>query len=157
MNEIDFIEVDELDLRLGLTDLLSDNYGLDTETNSLINSIIHETKMRAMKDALKSYRNNAFNMSQKELIEEKHRSKRLGQYMNTVGYNKLSKDFEAHAIVSGKHFRAIAAREILAQFNIRIDDPTNGIWLPNFNKNLNKYKQYTTAHRSVHKKTYYFK
>lgn len=155
MNQIDFVEVDELDFRLGLTDLLSVHGKIDLETNKLINRVIAETKLRAMKDSLREYIDGGIRMSHSELMKEGHSSERLGKFLNTAGYGRPDQNFEAHALVSGGHARAIIARDILAQFNIRIDDPSNGLWLPNFKRNLPKYPQYRSSHRSIHKKTYY--
>lgn len=153
--QIDYEEVDELDFRLGLTDLLSAHGKLDQNTNNLINRVIAETKMRAMKDALQCYLEHGQNMTEVELKQEKHSSTRLGCHLEASNYEKPCGDFEAHAVVSGGHKRAIAAREILAQFNIRIDEPFNGLWLPNFKRNLHLSPQYSFAHRSIHKKVYY--
>lgn len=94
-------------------------------------------------------------MSVEELISEDHRSERLGKFLESQGYRKPNEHFEAHALVSGRHFRAIVAREILAQFKIRIDEPSNGLWLPNFKKNLHLFPDYQYNHRSVHRKIYY--
>jgi hypothetical protein len=155
LKQIDYVEVDELDLRLGLTDLLSVHGKIDLETNKLINKVIIETKRRATKDALRSYMDEGVRMSYQELIKEDHKSERLGKFLQTAGYSKTDNNFEAHALVSGGHARANIAREILAQFNIRIDDPSNGLWLPNFKKNLKSYPSYQNAHRNVHRKVYY--
>lgn len=151
----EFIEVDELDYRLGLIQLICTNNRLTRESTSIINSLIHETKMRALKDSLRIYREGSVNLTHSELINEKHKSKRLGDFLKASGYDRPTQDFEAHAIVSGQHFRAVAAREILASFDLRIDDPINGVWLPNFKRNLDKYKEYSSSHRSIHKRWYY--
>lgn len=155
MANIDYVEVDELDFRLGLTELLSIHGKIDQETNKLINRVIVETKFRAMRDSLREYVDKGISMSREELMSEDHRSARLGKFLETAGYGRPDQNFEAHALVSGGHPRAVIAREILAQFDIRIDDPSNGLWLPNFKRNLPQYPQYHSAHRSIHKKTYY--
>ena len=118
---------DELDFRLGLTDLLSVHGNLDKETNKLINTVIAETKRRAMRDALDAYIDKGTSMTHKELMDEEHKSARLGDFLDAQGYAKPNENFEAHALVSGGHPRAKVAREILAQFNIRIDEPFNGL------------------------------
>lgn len=155
MHHIDYVAVDELDFRLGLTDLLSVHGKIDQETNKLINRVIAETKHRIMRDSLREYVDGGIQMSHSELMEEDHRSIRLGKFLETAGYDRPDQNFEAHALVSGGHSRAIIARDILAQFNIRIDDPSNGLWLPNFKRNLPHYPQYQSSHRSIHRKTYY--
>lgn len=153
--EMEFIELDEFDFRLGLNELLSANGKIDLETNRLINQVILETKNRAMQAALQCFIDEGKSMTFTELMTEKHCSKRIGRHLSVSGYNRPSDDFEAHAIVSGGHSRAFIAREILAQFNIRIDEPVNGVWLPNFKKNLHLYPSYTQAHRNLHRKAYY--
>jgi len=155
LKQNDFVEVDELDFRLGLNDLLSVHGKIDAETNRLINRVIAETKLRAMKDSLRLYVDGGLKMSHAELMKEDHSSLRLGKFLETAGYSRPDQNFEAHALVSGGHARAVIAREILAQFNIRIDEPSNGVWLPNFKRNLAQYPNYHSAHRSVHRKTYY--
>ena len=158
MSDIDplFLEVDELDFRLGLTELLTANGRLTKETNQLIAKAITDTKVLAMKEVLAQYIQTGLSMSQEELIAEQHNSKRLGEFLGSVGYERPNcGNFEAHAIVSGGHVRAEAAREILAQYNVRIDDPSNGVWLPNYKRNLSKNPEFSYAHRTVHRKTYY--
>ena len=155
MEQIDFVEVDEFDFRLGLIDLLSIHGKLERKTNRLIDKVIAETRIRATKDALRQYIATGAQMPHAELIKEDHRSERLGKFLEAAGYSKPSADFEAHALVSGGHARAVIARDILAQFDIRIDDPSNGLWLPNFRKNLGQYPQYASAHRTIHRKIYY--
>ncbi|CCU71759.1 MAG: AHH domain-containing protein [Thalassolituus sp.] len=155
MRDPEYLEVDELDFRLGLTQLLTVNGRLDQETNRLIAEVITETKVRAMKEALSQYVGQGVHMTQSELMAEEHKSERLGRFLETVQYVRPDSNFEAHAIVSGGHARAIAAREILAQYQLRIDDPTNGVWLPNFKKNLSGYPDFNYAHRPLHRKIYY--
>jgi A nuclease family of the HNH/ENDO VII superfamily with conserved AHH len=155
MQEKPYIEVDELDFRLGLTDLLSVHGKIDKETSQLINTVIAETKHRAMKIALNAYIDKGQKMDFKNLMEEDHKSERLGKFLETQGYSRPDENFEAHALVSGGHSRAKVAREILAQFKIRIDEPFNGLWLPNYKKNMNLYPEYSRSHSSIHRKVYY--
>ncbi|MCA6063655.1 AHH domain-containing protein [Thalassolituus marinus] len=151
-----YLEVDELDFRLGLTELLTVSGRLTKETNQLIAKTITDTKVLAMKEVLAQYIKNGQGMSHTELMSEQHDSTRLGDFLGAVGYERpVCGNFEAHAIVSGGHIRAEAAREILAQYNVRIDDPCNGVWLPNYKRNLPNYPDFAFAHRTVHRKTYY--
>ena len=78
MSDIDplCLEVDELDFRLGLTELLTANGRLTKETNQLIAKTITDTKVLAMKEVLAQYIQTGLGMSQKELIAEQHNSKR---------------------------------------------------------------------------------
>lgn len=64
-----------------------------------------------------------------KLENEKHCPKRLSEHMRLIGKPRPVK-MSAHAIVSGRHKKAKMAREILADFGIRIDDPDNGVFLP---------------------------
>lgn len=155
MSGTDYIEVDELDFRLGLTQLLTANNRLDHSTNRLIDRVIRETRRRATKEALNTYVNDGHKMSTEELTSERHDSQRLGEFLSCQGYTKPGDEFEAHALVSGGHRRAEVAREIIAQFKIRIDEPTNGLWLPNYRRNLGQNPDYSNAHRPVHRKIYY--
>lgn len=144
-----------MDFRLGPTDLLAVHGRIDQQTNKLINRVIAETKRRAMKDSLREYIDDGVRMSYSELTEENHSSARLGKFLETAGYGRPDENFEAHALVSKRHARAVIARDILAQFNIRIDEPSNGLWLPNFKRDLPQHPQYQSSHRSIHKKTSY--
>jgi hypothetical protein len=89
-------------------------------SSGLINTVIAETKLRAIRDALTMYVNEGHKMSRKDLLEEEHRSERLGRFLRCNGYSKPNDNFEAHALVSGGHARAKVAREILAQFNASV-------------------------------------
>lgn len=95
-------------------------------------------------------------MKPSQLFKEKHKPKRLGRFLEVSGSCKPACEFEAHAVISGKHELAEAARMILARFSIRIDDPVNGVWLPNFQRNIPHEKMpKAPAHRTVHTKQYY--
>lgn len=155
MSGIDYIEVDELDFRLGLTQLLMFSNRLDHATNRLIDRVIQETRRRATKEALNNYIRESQSMSMEAMIKEEHNSRRLGDFLSCQGYTRPGDEFEAHALVSGGNPRAAVAREIIAQYKIRIDEPTNGLWLPNFKRNLGQNPDYSNAHRPVHKKVYY--
>ena len=90
MSDIDplYLEVDELDFRLGLTELLTANGRLTKETNQLIAKTITDTKVLAMKEVLAQYIQTGLGMSQEELIAEQHNSKRLGEFLGSVGYER---------------------------------------------------------------------
>lgn len=153
--DVQYLEVDELDFRLGLKQLLIENNRYDQQNEQLINLVVEETRRRALKEALLLYQNNAVKMSFDEMISEEHCSARLAKHLEACGYERFGDDLEAHAIVSGNHYRALAAREILADMGIRIDDPANGILLPNFKRNLVNYPNFSYSHRSTHTKKYY--
>ena len=121
--------------------------------------VFNEVKLRSIKEAKKAvgeYRLQAKSMKNRQLVSEKHVPPRLGKHMSVSGMTKPAKDFEAHAIISGASQYASAARAILAKYKIRIDDPVNGIWLPNFVRNVPHSKMpKAPAHRTVHTIQYY--
>ncbi len=78
---------------------------------------------------LSAYYAEAKKISRQELLNEKHKSKRLSRHIKATGQIKPC-NVAAHAIVSGTHSEAVAARKILARWKIRIDDPDNGVFLP---------------------------
>lgn len=79
--------------------------------------------------ALSKYYLGAQKMDFDAVTVEPHKSRRLARHMKAIGM-KRPINTAAHAIVSGQHNESRAAREILAAFQIRIDDPDNGIFLP---------------------------
>ena len=78
---------------------------------------------------LSKYYAEAKRMDRSELMKEKHKPSRLSQHMRARGV-KRPPNVAAHAIVSGEHPEARAARKILAKWKIRVDDPDNGVYLP---------------------------
>jgi len=83
-----------------------------------------------VEETLDVYRQEAGLMSRKELRDEEHDSKVLGDFMRLNGKPYPGGKCDAHAIVSGSHPRATQMRAILARVRIRIDDIRNGTWLP---------------------------
>ncbi|WP_445355278.1 AHH domain-containing protein [Microbulbifer sp. EKSA008] len=62
----------------------------------------------------------------------------------------------AHHIVSWHDSRALAARQILAQYGIDINDESNGVWLPQYEKDLpHKACPDAYAHAKIHTNVYY--
>lgn len=78
---------------------------------------------------LSEYYSTARKMSTQDLLSEKHKPRRLSQHIGCRGITRPM-NVAAHAIVSGSHPEAMAARRILARWKIRIDDPDNGVFLP---------------------------
>jgi hypothetical protein len=75
--------------------------------------------------------------SQKELLaEEHHPTEILEKYMRAVPIPKPSPVHTAHHIVpgAGKTKDAYRARLRIHRYGIRINDPDNGVWLPNATK-----------------------
>lgn len=78
---------------------------------------------------LSKYYADAKKMSRQELMCEKHKASRLGRHKKWTGESRPP-NVSAHAIVSGEHVNAKAARRILAKWKVRVDDPDNGVFLP---------------------------
>ncbi|MCI0507600.1 MAG: AHH domain-containing protein [Gammaproteobacteria bacterium] len=102
-----------------------------------------------------TYRAQAKGMTIEELENEKHQSERLAEFLGKRPHSKC----HAHAIVSGGHPRAAAARAILAWFEMRIDDPENGCWLPENTAALREMPSWlkrAIPHSRIHRNGYYF-
>lgn len=102
------------------------------------------------------YKLDALSMGTNELKCEKHRSERLGRFMEQEGIKKPAPGFEAHAIVSGKDQRANVLRLQMALRKIRIDDTDNGCWLPKSTAEAvgSPYPK-AIPHRRIHNQRYY--
>lgn len=105
-----------------------------------------------------AYRTHAKNMQLAELENEKHNSSRLASHMSSTGDPRPHSLCDAHAIISGNHAHAARLRAVLAWFQIRIDDPHNGCWLPRNSaakKHMPERLQNAVAHSRIHRKKYY--
>ena len=144
--------IEEKDLLIGLDAVIR-----ETENAQLTASqALHLVKMRSLQEALEFYRSEAKTMSATALGTEAHDSQRLGRHLTAAGKPRPGDHYEAHAIVSGEHKHARAARVILARYRIRIDDPDNGAWLPNFKRNTPAPAMPgAPAHRTIHTQQYY--
>ena len=154
-------ELEYRELRLSINELIKEvnPEAKDISIRQRTDRVFNEVKLRSIREAKKAvveYRLRAKTMNNKLLVKEKHVPPRLGKHMSISGMLKPDLDFEAHAIISGASQHAIAARAILARYKIRIDDPINGVWLPNFTRNVphNKMPQ-AQAHRTLHTIQYY--
>lgn len=93
-------------------------------------------------------------MTRQQFLKEVHNPKSYQGTSNT----DISQppNVAAHAIVSGSHPEAKAARKILAKFKIRIDDPDNGVYLPRDARFIPHEKMPDAAcHSKVHTGEYY--
>lgn len=106
--------------------------------------------------AYSRYAEMANRITSESLLEEKHRPQRMTRYMSATGAGKKPPNTATHAIVSGTHELARAARKILAKFKIRIDDPSNGVFLPK-NNNYVPHPAMPEAsnHAKIHTELYY--
>ncbi|WP_281648161.1 AHH domain-containing protein [Parendozoicomonas sp. Alg238-R29] len=151
VQEQDVELVEEHELRIDLEFLLK-----ETQCRMSIDELVEETKTRSLFLALASYRKHGYNMSPSELRAEKHKSSRLGENLIAIDKEKPHGDFEAHHIVAGGAKRARRARKLLASLGIRVDDPINGVWLPNYVKNVpHPEMKEAYPHRPVHTPSYY--
>ena len=108
-----------------------------------------------IQDGLDRYRAKSANMSYDELINEKHRSSRLGKMMTCAGELRPSSRCDAHAIISGGHSGAAPLRAVLAWCKRRIDDPINGCWLPRSEADKPPHLRKAVAHNRIHRHAYF--
>ncbi|NMF47842.1 hypothetical protein HHL01_06575 [Pseudoalteromonas arctica] len=111
--------------------------------------------------SLESYRAESGGSSVKELAEEEHHpTEKLAKFLRAAGEPKPTSYHEAHHIVCGKgRYRqrlTYAARLRMHSFGIGINDPTNGVWLRNFEKNKSDdwATPDTVSHRRLHRHNY---
>ncbi|NRD75652.1 AHH domain-containing protein [Shewanella sp. VB17] len=161
VNGTQIYELEYRELRKSISELVKEvnPEAKQCAINQRTDRVFNEVKFRSIieaKRAVNEYRIKAKTMSNSQLVKERHVPPRLGKHMSVSGMPKPSLDFEAHAIISGASQYAIAARAILARYKIRIDDPVNGVWLPNFVRNVPHDKMpKAPAHRTVHTIQYY--
>ncbi|MGI9282115.1 MAG: AHH domain-containing protein [Endozoicomonas sp.] len=122
-----------------------------------------ERKFSAAKKArlmakLEKFRGEAAKRDKLFLQAESHSSSLLGEFMRAVGMQRPGPRWEAHHIVSGDHKEATPARAVMAQDDIkmRIDDPSNGCWMPKTKKDA-RPTIYPNAipHTRIHREKYY--
>ena len=129
-----------------------------TEITGLAAKLYHKIMSRSTiqaLSALSAYHKAGKSMSRKDLMSEKHKPRRLGRFMKGTGIQRAP-NTAAHAIVSGSHPEARAARRILAKFKIRIDDPDNGVFLPK-SEDYVPHPEMPDAHNhaKIHTEEYY--
>lgn len=102
------------------------------------------------------FRTDANLMTFTQLTNEKHSSKRLGDFLRADGHPRPAAKWEAHHIISGSSPLAMASRAILADIQMRIDDPDNGCWMPKTKADA-RPTIYPNAigHNRIHRKLYY--
>jgi hypothetical protein len=82
-----------------------------------------KAKMNAF---MEQFRADASRMTFTQLATEQHSSKRLGHFLRADGHPRPAAKWEAHHLISGSHQDAVTARAILADIELRINDPDNG-------------------------------
>ena len=120
----------------------------------LYNKLMMKGTIQAL-SALSKYHSEAKNMTPEQFLRESHDSKRLSKHIKATGISRPP-NVAAHAIISGAHPEATAARKVLAKFKIRIDDPDNGVYLPRDSRFIPHEKMPAAAnHAQVHTDEYY--
>lgn len=128
---------------------------MERPTPSAINSIKCTAQVQM---GIEKYQAGAQGMTEARLRQEAHESQRLGAYMHATGDMKPHRECDAHAIISGAHDWAAPARLVLAIYDIRIDDPCNGAWLPRNTKakpHMPAWLRFAVPHSRIHRWEYY--
>lgn len=104
------------------------------------------------------FRADATRMTPIQILQEKHSSKRLGDFLRADGHPRPGARWEAHHLISGTSPFSMQSRTILADedIQIRIDDPDNGCWMPKTKADA-RPTIYPNAigHNRIHRKLYY--
>ena len=109
-------------------------------------------------DYLDRYRAKAHEMSDAELRNEQHSSRRLGNHMRRAGDPRPSAHCACHHMISGGHEDALMMRLVLVSMAMRIDDPHNGCWLPHDWPDrafMPNHLRNAVPHRRIHTANYY--
>ena len=128
---------------------------LEKPTPSAMNSVKCTAQVLM---GIEKYQADASGMTPKQLRQEAHQSQRLGAHMHSTGDMRPHRLCDAHAIVSGAHPLAAGARLVLAVYDIRIDDPFNGCWLPCNTKarfRMPNWLKCAVPHSRIHRWHYY--
>lgn len=138
MEQVEVIELEQHEFLQGLhlalqeTNRKLSNKEIAATANQLYGAVIEASVMEGLQKLFEYQETGRVWAAQGEyhkLENETHCPKRLSDHMRLTGKARPVK-MSAHAIVSGRHKKAKIAREILADFGIRIDDPDNGVFLP---------------------------
>lgn len=90
-------------------------------------------------------------------IEKHHPTTVLAAFMRADGRAQPARNFTAHHLVPGvgKTERAAMARVTLHFYNVRINDPDNGVWLPRCKKDKGHWAMPNApAHAEIHTHNY---
>ncbi len=89
----------------------------------------NKAKMNAF---MAQFRADAGKMTPVQILQERHSSKRLGDFLRADGHPRPAAKWEAHHIISGVSPFAVQSRTVLAddEIQIRIGNPDNGCWMP---------------------------
>jgi len=110
---------------------------------------------------LEAYREDCDSSTAENLSKEAHHpTDKISRFLTAIGEPKPTENHEAHHIILGKgRFNPIAiyrARLNLHLLGIGINDPINGTWLINFEKNkkFDWATEKAPAHRKLHRHNY---
>ncbi|WP_299945879.1 AHH domain-containing protein [uncultured Microbulbifer sp.] len=109
-------------------------------------------------DYLDRYRARANKMTDEELQNEGHSSRRLKAFMRRSGDPAPSPRCDCHHMISGGHRDALLMRLVMAAMAMRVDDPHNGCWLPRDWEDRSYMPNYLRSgvpHRRIHTDNYY--
>lgn len=130
----------------------------DFEVFNRVEKRVTAASKAKMNSFMAQFRADAANMTFAQLTQEKHSSKRLGDFLRADGHPRPAARWDAHHIVSGKHVDAMQSRALLADedIQIRIDDPDNGCWMPKTKADA-RPTIYPNAigHNRIHRELYY--
>lgn len=151
MNKLKYKELTSEVFYEGLKSLV----GCDIKAKSLLNVLIDHQQKEVVSEL--KLRNEA--VSGRDLALKRLRRlhmRKLKKNMTSAGCPQPKKYMEAHHVVAWWDDRALAARQILAQYDIDIDDESNGVWLhkSDFDDRNDDYID-SLSHSKVHTNVYY--
>jgi len=154
MIEKEYIEIDTDTLYEGIKSISKS----DLEAKEVFASLI-DAQLEEVEAAIEHKRKKNKTPAQIALEKERRRyMRKLKRNMrNATPSRKQPKNYmAAHHIVSWHDERALAARQILAQYGIDINDEANGVWLPQYEKDLPHLAcPDAYAHAKIHTNVYY--
>ncbi|MFU2510662.1 AHH domain-containing protein [Pseudoalteromonas sp. ASV78] len=110
---------------------------------------------------LQQYRSDNEKLDVEQLLQEPHHpTAKLAKFLFATGEPQPTIHHEAHHIIAGKgrylQPKMLAARLNMHLVGLGINDPFNGTWLINFerNKEIDWATQNAPAHRKLHRKNY---
>lgn len=154
MIEKEYIEIDKEFLYEGIKSISNS----DLEAKEILSTLI-EAQQEEVEAAIEHKKKKKKTPAQIALEKERRRHMRkLKRNMRNATPNRKQpkKYMAAHHIVSWHDQRALAARQILAQYEIDINDESNGVWLPQYEKDLpHEACPEAYAHAKIHTNVYY--
>lgn len=128
---------------------------LTHEKQRLMTMISVEAQLQQYRDEFKSLKGSEKRRSYAN--EDHHPTAILAENLRKVGRAQPSPRFSAHHLVEGKGKLAITrqARVLLATYDIRINDPDNGVWMPMTEQDRGHWAMpKATPHSQIHTHNY---